>query len=229
MNGLVMDQAGNLFGTIYAGVFELSPSPGGWTQQWLYWTFPSTGLTMDPAGNLFFANLSQEVYELSPNGNGGWNPTALHTFTGYPKDGQNPQGTPVCDDGGNVYGTTTSGGRENGGTIYKLTPGKKGKWKERILHSFTYPGDGKDGSYPQAGIVLDAAGEMYGTTLWGKDSYPGTVYKLGKGGYKNLWTFNGTDGSGALGSLILDSAGNLYGTTSAGGANGSGVVFEVTP
>jgi hypothetical protein len=120
--------------------------------------------------------------------------------------------------------------------VYKLSPVKKGKnkgkWTERILHSFK---GGKDGNGPWAGIVFNAAGNIYGTTPGGGQFGDGTVYELeaqvGKGWYKEkvLWSFNSTNGLTPFGSLILDSAGNLYGTTAYGGSKWYGVVFEVTP
>jgi uncharacterized repeat protein (TIGR03803 family) len=253
VNGLIMDPAGNLYSTTSAGgtsgwgtVFELSPSGSDWTEQVIYNVetqrhYSDAGLTMDAAGNIFGVSFST-VFELSPDGKGGWNPTTIHTFTGRPKDGSYPEGTLVLDKAGSLYGTTARGGTKSGpkncGTVYKLSPGKKGRWTKKILYSFNC--GQKDGRHPHAGIVFDAAGNIYGTTFnGGKYDGPGliggTVYKLvapvGKGGYKErvLWSFNGTDGAGPVGSLILDSAGNLYGTTQDGGLGISGVVFEVTP
>lgn len=244
VNGLIMDSAGNLYGTTsYGGgqgigaVFELSPSGGGWTEQVIYNQQNPTyaGLTMDAAGNIFGVSAST-VFELSPNGNGGWNSTVIHTFAGGGKDGSNAEGTPVIDKAGNLYGTTYGGGSHDSGTVYKLSPittGKnKGQWKEKILHSF---GSRKDGSSPWAGVVLDAAGNIYGTTLGGGKYGSGTVFELvapvGKGSYKKriLWSFDGTDGYEPFDSLFLDGAGNLYGTTYGGGSSGYGVVFELTP
>ena len=233
LGGLIVDPVGNLYGTTYGNggtVFELSPSVGGWTEQVIYSLDDVAGLTMDAAGNIFGASVST-VFDLSPNGKGGWTPTVLHTFTGSPKDGSNAYGTPVLDKAGNVYGTTFYGGAKNNGTVYKLSLGKKGKWTEKILYSCK--GGKKDGANPYAGIVLDAAGNIYGTTLAGGGSNDGTVYELvapvGKGSYKEkvLWSFNGTDGAYPYDSLILDSAANLYGTTSRGGSSNAGVVFEL--
>jgi uncharacterized repeat protein (TIGR03803 family) len=138
----------------------------------------------------------------------------------------------VLDSAGNLYGTTEFGGAKNLGTVYKLSPGKKG-WKEKILYSFK-SGE-KDGKVPAAGIVFDATGNIYGTTSGGGDYGLGTVFELvapvGKGSYKEriLWSFGGPDGGRPFDSLILDNAGNLYGTASQGGSGGYGVVFEVTP
>jgi len=252
-NGLIMDPSGNLYGTTMGGgdeagngtVFELSPSGGGWTEQVIYEfdTLPSdAGVTMDSAGNIFGITYNPgTVFELSPNGNGGWNPTVIHAFTGTPKDGYYPEGTPVLDKAGNLYGTTNAGGAKNNGTVYKLSPGKEGKpWTEKILYSFK---GNKDGVEPVAGIAFDASGNIYGTTVhggvFGVDD--GTVFELvapvGKGSYKEkvVLRFNVTDGSQPVGSLILDTSGILYGTTQGGGSNndcgsgGCGVVFEITP
>ena len=94
-------------------------------------------------------------------------------------------------------------------------------WSEKILHSFQ--GGSNDGSEPFAGIVFDAAGNIYGTTEVGGNPLAGTVYELvapvGIGGYKEkvLWKFDTTNGYEPVDSLILDGAGNLYGTTPEGG------------
>ncbi len=247
-SGLIMDPAGNLYGTtLCCGkyqdgvVFELIPSGGGWTEQVIYnidtlnyYFLYNPGLTMDAAGNIFGATVST-VFELSPNGNGGWTPNVIHTFTGSPKDGNIAMGTPVLDKAGNLYGTTWAGGKDNLGTVYKLRPGKKGKWTETFLHTFK---GGKDGYAPSAGIVFDAVGNIYGTTEFGGRSDSGTVYELvaqvGKGSYKEkiLWSFFYCyGGCTPMSSLILDSAGNLYGTAMGpeGWPNPEGVVFEVTP
>ena len=246
-SGVMMDPAGNIYGTIRSGpgglgqgpVFELSPFGGGWTETVIYYEddpgcVPYAGLTMDASGNIFGATC-KTVFELSPNGNGGWNSTVIHTFTGAPKDGDTAYGTLVFDQAGNLYGTTQYGGAENYGTVYKLSPimsgRKKGQWKEKILHSF----HGKDGASPGSAIILDAAGNIYGTTVYGGTSNNGTVFALmpqvGKGWYKEkvLWRFNGTDGKYPCAALILDNAGNLYSTTARGGSSDAGVVFELTP
>ena len=236
LNGLIMDTTGNLYGRTYVSgggngnIFELSKSAGEWTKQVIYSDAPGyAGLTMDAAGNIFGVTANM-VFELSPNGHGGWNPTLIHTFSGAPTDGLVGEGTPALDHAGNLYGTTLAGGSKNNGTVYELSRGTNG-WREKILHSFQ--GGSNDGSEPFAGIVLDAAGNIYGTTEVGGNPLAGTVYELiapvGKGGYqeKVLWKFDTTDGYEPVGSLILDSTGNLYGTTPEGGSNGYGVVFKV--
>ncbi|MGB8988284.1 MAG: choice-of-anchor tandem repeat GloVer-containing protein [Candidatus Sulfotelmatobacter sp.] len=228
---LIFDGAGNLYGAA-GNVFELSPSGGGWTEQVIYgggggW------LTMDAAGNIFSTTYTTvyELYELSPNGKGGWTQTVIHAFGG----GVQPEGIPVLDSVGNLYGTTSNGGY-GFGTVYKLSPGNNGQWTETILHSFG--NNISDGYLPLAGLVFDAAGNIYGTTAYGGSHGWGTVFELthaGSGKYKILWNFNGWDGIGPVDSLILDSAGNLYGTTNEGGStyglgpdgNGFGVAFEL--
>jgi len=238
MNGLIMDAAGNLYGTTWQGifgngtVFELSPSGGGWKEQVIYTAETNAsnpGLTMDAAGNIFGVSAST-VFELSPNGQGGWNGNVIYTFN-HPKLGSTPVGTPAVDQAGNLYGTTAFGGAKGYGTVYKLIPGTK-EWKEKTLYSFK--GGPKDGSRPWAGIVFDAAGNIYGTTDWGGKSAVGTVFELvppiGTGKYyteKVLWNFNITDGSEPEASLMLAGAGKLYGTTQFGGSSGNGVVFKV--
>lgn len=241
LNGLIMDSAGNLYGRTYVSsggngtIFALSRSNGEWTKQVIYDGVPGyAGLTMDASGNIFgvASNCSTVdiAFELSPNGNGGWNPTVIHTFSGGPKDGLSAEGTPVLDHAGNLYGTTLGGGSKNNGTVYELSRGANG-WKEKILHSFE--GGSKDGGDSFAGIVFDAAGNIYGTAEFGGNSLTGTVYELlapvGKGGCqeKILWKFDTTDGYEPVDSLIVDSAGNLYGTTPGGGSNGYGTVFKM--
>jgi uncharacterized repeat protein (TIGR03803 family) len=232
--GLIMDGAGNLYGMsseylLPGNVFELSPSAGGWTEQVIYATPAWGGLTMDAAGNIYGTTGANEVFELTPNGSGGWNPAVIHTFACAPNDGCDAQGAPVLDQAGNLYGVTSEGGATNNGTVYKLSPGANGEWTEQILYSFE---GGKDGANPAAGIVFDAAGNIYGTSLGGSKK-KGTVFELlalGGSQYQHvvLWTFNGTDGVNPYSVPLLDSAGNLYGTASSGGSNNAGVVFEVT-
>jgi uncharacterized repeat protein (TIGR03803 family) len=239
VNGLLMDSAGNLYGITLSGgtgvagtVFEVSPSGGGWTEQVIYNVATSNaGLTMNTTGHIFGVG-SSTVFELSPNGGGGWNPTVIYTFTST----SNPQGTPVLDAAGNLFGTTTGGGSHGGGTVYELTLGKKGKWTRKNLYSFSC--EDANGCNSWAGVVLDTSGNIYGTALVaGKKEGYGNVFELvapvGTGSYEYdvLFGFYDPDPEGEYpyGGLILDGAGNLYGTTIAGGSDYGGVVFEVTP
>jgi uncharacterized repeat protein (TIGR03803 family) len=138
----------------------------------------------------------------------------------------------VRDAYGNLYGTTQFGGTYGAGTVFKLDNAHR----ETVLHSFS---GGLDGSYPYAGLVRDAEGNLYGTTNQGGSSGYGTVFKLDKAGNETLLhTFTGTEGDGAypFDDLVRSANGNLYGTTFSGGANanvcfedGCGIVFMLTP
>jgi hypothetical protein len=219
----------------------LSLSGGVWTARNIYPVGVTDsiagGLTMDAAGNIF-GNSELKVFELSPNGTGGWRGKVLHKFAGYPIDGDFAQGTPVLDQTGNIYGTTSGGGNLGEGTVYTVSRKQNGKRTYQILHSFQ---GGDDGFLPISGLAIDAAGNLYGTTSGGGVNAAGTVFELapiGGGTYQDriIWNFDRTDGNSPYGTPILDSAGNLYGTTWAGGAvaygcagSGCGVVFEVTP
>ena len=165
------------------------------------------------------------VFRLNTNGE----ETVLHEFSGG-TDGANPQGRLVMDKAGNFYGTTNTGGVSNAGTVFKVT--RKGV--ETVLYSFT----GKpDGANPVAGLAIDKAGNLYGTTTAGGASGNGTVFKLavptetgGEWAEQVLYSFAaGTDGNTPIGGVTFDASGNLYGTTSAGGTDGDGTVFELTP
>jgi uncharacterized repeat protein (TIGR03803 family) len=186
---------------------------------------------MNAAGDIFGTSYGT-VFELLPNGTGGWNPTVIHTFipANAAQQGSNPNGTLVLDSAGNIFGTTLTGGANNAGTVFKLTRGTLGKWTEKLLYSF-----GKNAANPFAGIVSDSAGNIYGTAQAGGQHTAGAVYELvaptATAGYKEklLWSFNGENGAVPYDSLILDTAGYLYGTTYGGGSSGSGAVFEVNP
>ncbi len=244
MDGVIVDSAGNLYGTTFAGsVFELSTSSGGWTEQVIY-SFDSdgglqySGLAMDSHGNLF-GNSLLTVFELTPNGSGGWTPAVIHTFSTNPAYSPVPTGNPVFDSAGNLYGVTNTGGAYGTGSVYRLQPKKGGGWAFKTLYAFNGCPHRLGG--PVAGIVRDASGNLYGTTpvggnfCGGSNQGYGTVFELipptGTGNYteKVLWSFSGTDGANPYGTLTLDSAGNIYGTTETGGSNQGGVVFEVTP
>jgi uncharacterized repeat protein (TIGR03803 family) len=155
----------------------------------------------------------------------------LHRFTGG-ADGATPHAGLVLDDSGNFYGTTTTGGASNLGTVFKLdTTGT-----ETVLHSFA---GAPDGATPHAGLVLDTLGNLYGTTEFGGASNLGTVFKLDTTGTETvLYSFKGgAAGRNPSSGLVLDAAGNFYGTTGGGGVNrapcaadgflGCGVVFKV--
>lgn len=244
--GLVFDKAGNLYGTALQGgqqasccgvVFKLTPrSNGKWSESVIH-TFgngadgesPYSGVIFDSAGNLFGTTSNGgsggygTVYELSPTSNG-WQETTLYSFK-FESDGGVPIGGLAMDVQGNLYGTTSEAGGGSG-TVFELTPSSNG-WTETVLHTF----QGSDGAYPKAGVVLDASGNLYGTTSYG--SSDGTVFQLVKnsqGWSENvLYSFSGgTDGGEPESTLLLDKFGNLYGSASEGGALGWGCIFRVT-
>ena len=257
---LVLDRAGNLYGAAQFGgvvgygiVFELTPGTGSWKEKILYnfhatdGSQPHAGLIFDAAGNLYGTTAGGgtysdgTVFELTPNGDGTWTEKTLHEFGGTPTDGAGPLGGLVMDVSGTLYGTTTSGGGTSSrclqgcGTAFQLKPNGDGTWEETVLHSFTT--GKKDGHFPSASLILDAAGNLYGTTGSGgsKGDY-GTVFELipaGDGNWteKVLHNFNndGRDGFNPSGSLVFDASGNLFSTTLGGGTDGQGTVFALTP
>ncbi len=179
---LVFDAVGNLYGTTYAGgasnqgtVYQLTQTAGTWTEQVLC-SFkggsdgndPFGPVTLDQAGNVY--GTTQQggtasvgtAFELDAAN--GWSKTILHQFLGLSAgDGANPNSL-VFDQSGNLFGTSVGGGKFNPGTIFELSPQSGGGWTETVLYSFT---GGNDGAYPSAGPTIDAAGHLFGTTLWG--------------------------------------------------------------
>jgi len=162
-----------------------------------------------------------------------WNATVLYRFSAG-SDGGNPYaGSVTFDAAGNIYGTTLHGGGSGRcilgcGTVYQLTP-NGGSWTEHVIYSFT--GDG-DGAEPTAGVTLDAAGNLYGTT-YANGGNNGEVFRLAHSG--SGWTQtvlhafqDYDDGISPSGGVIFDTAGNLYGTTTTGGSGGGGTAFEIS-
>ena len=159
------------------------------------------------------------VYKLTPGGK----QTVLHNFAGL--DGAIPSGGLVLDSQGNLFGTTGEGGVYGYGTVFKLTA----SGTETVLYSFTGQ---TDGAYPWEPLVLDAQGNLYGTTSEGGIYGYGTVYKMSQSGNETVMYNFGSlpnDGSYPIGAMVLDGQGNLYGATFWGGMNGTGTVFKVTP
>ena len=143
------------------------------------------------------------------------------------------------DSAGNLYGTTLEGGVNTNcygenigcGTVFELSPAAGGGWTETILHDFNF--NGTDGVNPSGTLIFDAAGNLYGTTLFGGANGFGTVFEVAPGGTERvLYSFdsaaNGTDGFLPYAGLIKDESGDLYGTTYGGGADGGGGVFKIT-
>lgn len=254
---MVMDDAGNLYGTTYYGgqfglgcVFEVTTSG----QESVLYSFeggddgklPRAGVVLDSAGNLYGATTSGgtgicqsqgylgcgTVFELTQS-SGVWSESILYDFNRRSGDGAYPFGGVVLDGAGNLYGTTWRGGSANEGAVFELAPPSVsgGPWTETILHDFSHH---HDGEYPEAGLVLDSAGNLYGTTVVGGEGKSGVVFELtpGAGGDWTetiLHSFNrdGQDGVAPESSLVIDGSGNLYGTTSLGGTT-RGIVFKLT-
>jgi len=190
-----------------------------------------SGVIRDPAGNLYGTTASGGaanagvVFELDPSGK----ETVLYTFTGG-ADGATPSGV-TRDPEGNLYGATNGGGVAAGyfgfGVVYRLDP----SGHQTVLHRFT---SGADGATPNAGLVRDWAGNLYGTAYGGGSDGQGVIYKLDPLGRETvLHNFSSPpDGINPLAGVIRDSAGNLYGTTALGGLTsdrnvGGGVVYEL--
>jgi uncharacterized repeat protein (TIGR03803 family) len=244
----IRDKAGNLYGTTEnAGgccgvVYRLAPD-GTYAVLYAFkgeadGAYPdAASLLADDAGNLYGTTHDGgsdgctnhlgcgTVFKLTPSGQ----ETILHAFAGG-LDGAYPSAGLIADGAGNLYGTTAGGGgkhkNQQHGTVYKLTP----DGQETILHAFEGARH-RDGDGPRPAMLMDEAGNMYGTTQGGGDFDFGTVFKLSPNGKeKVLYSFTGQkDGFGPYGGVIRDAAGNLYGTATAGGKTNSGTVFRLAP
>jgi len=214
---------------------------------------PQGGLVFDKAGNIYGVTSEAgsfgygTVFKLTIKTNGHPVESVLHNFKRDGQDGFQPNGALVLDASGNLYGTTYNGGNQlclhssglhGCGTVYELMPQPDGTWTEKILHDFA-PGGG-DGTNPVAGLIFDAAGNLYGTTRYGGSSKEcenagcGTVFELtaGRDGTwqeKILFDFYLLAGTNSVAGLTLDASGNLYGTTLYGSRGSNGTVFELTP
>jgi uncharacterized repeat protein (TIGR03803 family) len=194
---VIFDAAGNMYGTTYEGglsgngtVYKLSANAdgSGWNETILYsfagspdGAHPYAGLLWDSAGNLYGTteqggtHAAGTVFMLAPNPDGRWIESVLYTFTGQ-NDGANPDAGLAFDSSGNLYGTTTGGGAGSRGTVFKLSRSVGGQWTETVLHSF----DLQDGSDPSnlGSLVVDAAGNLYGTTIDGGQYGLGVVFEV---------------------------------------------------
>jgi uncharacterized repeat protein (TIGR03803 family) len=197
---------------------------------------PAAGFVADASGNLYStafgggASGHGDVFELSANGTR----TVLYSFTGG-ADGGAPQSNLIRDKDGNLFGTTSAGGAKNIGTVFMLAP----NGTEAVLHSFK---GGYDGAYPEAGLIADGKGNLYGTTQAGGGAAYcgggcGTVFRISRSGKEEvIYAFAGSpDGAYPAAGLVADRAGNLYGTTLGGGLQsnycgiGCGIAFELSP
>jgi len=243
---LLFDGSGNIIGATAAGarggvVYRLSPSG---KETVLFSKFnkagADSGVIADSSSNLYGATWAGgngpckvhkriigcgTVYKLSPDGT----ESVLYAFQGG-VDGYYPNGGLVADASGNLYGTTRAGGDGTActpycGIVFKIAP----DGTETVLHVFQ--GGTGDGWYPWAGVILDQAGNLYGTTIEGGAFGFGTVFKVTPDGTESLvYSFKGRgDGDEPIGELTFDSGGNLLGTTSGGGTAGNGTVFRIAP
>ncbi len=184
-------------------------------------------LVFDGAGNMYGTTSAGgsgngTVYTVTPSGA----QSPIYTFAGTP-DGATPYSGVIFDTAGNLYGVTEAGGASGSGAVYKLSP-NGGGWTEQVIYSFT---GGNDGSNPVGGLIMDGAGNLYGTTASGGTGGGGTVFELSPNGggwsYNLLSSFNGTANCGPWAEPSFDPAGNLYGTTLCDGATGKGNIWEL--
>jgi len=197
---------------------------------------PYCNLIFDTAGNLYGTTFAGgtygggTVFELSPIPGGGWSEEILHSF-GSGSDAQNPYAGVAFNAAGDIFGMTFNGGAFGYGAVFALSPKPGGGWREKVLHSFN--NNGQDGFNPEAGVILDSSGNLYGTTQFGGAYGGGIVFELVNAGgswFENIlhsFDGNGKDGTDPQAGLIFDSSGNLYSTTSQGGIHGDGTVFEL--
>jgi uncharacterized repeat protein (TIGR03803 family) len=244
-SGLVLDPTGHLFGTTYGGgirdrkcrngcgiVFEIYPNGdekilhgfGGVKGDG---SLPIGSLIRDAAGNFYGTTQMGGTYGYGTvfKIDGAGMETVLYSFGDAP-DGAYPAAGVIEDSAGNFYGTTSGGGANSLGTVFKLDP----SGHETVLHNFA---GGSDGSAPMAGLVRDPSGNLYGTTYLGGYG-EGTVFEVDTNGNETILQDFGENNSGAYAesTLVRDSQGNLYGSTIQGGANVNGTeggtVFKVS-
>jgi uncharacterized repeat protein (TIGR03803 family) len=241
--GVILDSAGNLYGTAtesgfgfgHGVLFRLDPA-GNETVLHTFsggtdGAFPAAVLLRDRAGSLYGTTVAGGsfgfgvVFKLDPSEN----LTTLHSFAGYPTDGESPFDAVIRDATGNLYGTTEIGGSGSFGTVFEIDSAGN----ETVLHSFT----GSDGMSPAGPLVRSVDGLIFGTTAAG-GAREGTVFELDPQGNETvLRNFLGkSDGGAPNAGLIRNASGTLYGTTleggnqaDCGGRTGCGVIFKLTP
>lgn len=251
--GVILDRAGNLYGTTLSGgaykdgtVFRLTYSNDQWAETILH-NFcgptncdeglgPVAPVVMDPKRRLYGTTSKGgryfnggTVFQLS-KAQTGWTTKPVYSFScGY--DGGYPAAGVILDQSGNLYGTTFEGGASDRGTVFKVVPKSRSR---ETLHNFA--GTGLDGELPEAELLFDTNGNLYGTTAWGGEGNAGTVFELtptAGGKWKEILLhvfqkFSKQDGMTPTAGLIQDSDGNLYGTTQSGG-NNNGTVYRIKP
>jgi uncharacterized repeat protein (TIGR03803 family) len=240
-------------------VYELSPAPDkkGWTEKVLYdfcterkcvdgdepvngvtYAGAATGVPYDGRSPLYGVttrggNGNGIAFSLTPQGDGSWKEKVIFAFckerppctSGSVPVGAGPL---AIDSSGNIYGATFSGGTEGDGLVYELHSAAK-KWSETVLYNFCFD-QGCDGSFPNSNPILDAAGNLYGTSA-------ASIYKITLGDAQPQFGVvhqfcsqpHCVDGESPSGGLVMDAAGDLYGVTTSGGAYNNGTVFRFTP
>lgn len=253
VGAVALDSHGNVYGTQSGdgdpscncgAVYQLTRSGGIWTENILHnfvggnsgnsdGAYPYSGLVQDAAGNLYGSTQTGgtrtygTIFELSPNSDGTWAYSVIYEFGNYP-DAAGPYGPLMVDSSGNLYGTTVGGGEYGNGAVFKLS-NSGGTWADTVLYNFTL--DYGMTPYPY-GVAMDAAGNLYGTTLNGGPYAVGSIYKLTPAvGFWNrtvLHTFTGgSDGAYPYGTLAIDASGALYGGTNYGGSFGYGNIYKL--
>jgi uncharacterized repeat protein (TIGR03803 family) len=259
---LIRDAAGNFYSTATEGgargggtIFELTPEDGRYKLRVLH-AFangdsktgfsPASGLTYQGAAfgqtydgvSPLYGTTSQggaqnggTVYSFVP---GRGRVKALHSFCDAPcGDGMLPTGGLTLDSDGSVFGTTFLGGANSAGTVFRLSPADS-KFNYSVIYSFCSLNSCTDGTQPDAGVTLDSARNLFGTTVRNGEHDEGTVFELSPSGsnyaFRVLYQFTGqTDGGAPQAPLAVDAFGNLFGTGVDGGNLGGGVVFELSP
>jgi uncharacterized repeat protein (TIGR03803 family) len=197
---LVFDAQGNLYGTTESG--------GAYDSQGVFH--------------------SGTVFELTPAAGAPWTKKILHSF-GAPGDGFLPLAGLALDSSMNLYGTTSGGGADANGTVYRLASERSGSFAYQIIHDFKVSQHGGDGAYPEAPVTVDGKGNLYGTTYTGGPQGTGFAFQLSPAS-GNAWTEKLlAEIAGSEAALTIDSLGNLYGTTATGGTYLGGTVYELTP
>jgi len=254
LGGLVADSSGNLYGaTAGCGahsvgvIYELARSGATYTERVIYTftggpdgAYPYADLAIDSQGRLDGTTVQGGgggcrggcgvLFQLVRNG-GKWTERVLHQFKNNGVDGRYPDAGITLDSKGNIYGTTSAGGADQYGIVFRLSPDKTG-YQETILHYFYGV---NDGCTLYSGVALDSSSNLYGVTYGcGKYGY-GTVYQFKRSGKKHVnnvvLQFNGSNGQLPMdsgGKVAVDYSGNVYGTATLGGAYGSGTVFKLT-
>jgi uncharacterized repeat protein (TIGR03803 family) len=264
-----VDNSGSFYTTTWIGgtdffgiVTKITPPSQGqtnWTGTAIYnftggadGGYPLSALIADQSGALYGTTTvgglynNGAVFKLAPPSAGqtNWTETTIWSFSGGTYDGSYPIAGLIADQTGALYGTTYDGGFSGSGTVFQLTPPGQGQsdWTETILWDFLGTTlEGTDGAFPAGKLIMDASGNLYGTTTSGGFLLnDGTVFKLSPPGQGQtswtetlLWSFSGSNGALPYGGLIMDKKGKLYGTTYSGGrANDKvfgGTVFRLNP